>query len=237
MLQRVKRPSLAFCLVGTAILASGAPARADGAQQSPSAAGPEDPTQRSVSPERRNGLALGAAGGVALAGSSGYPNNPKYFENPDFYSSSPLLVGWSASVFAMGAFNDYVSFGPTFSIATFESPKWKSTGFAVGFRAEVFPLVHLVPTLADTAVYGQAGFGVTELRAKGPYPTADGAQSFLGIGLQHEWRLGRLLGGHASAGPYVEYNAIYTPAVERHWASGGLRVVFYSGDVKLDHAR
>jgi len=234
MVHRVKRSTLTLCLVGAAVAVAG-PARADGAHQSPQpSSGPEDPTLRDVASERRNGLALGVSGGAALGASSGYPNSPRFYGDPDFYSSSPLLVGWSSSFFAMGAFNDYVSFGPMVTIAQFESAEWKSVGWGAGFRAEVFPLVKLVPALADAAIYGQAGFGLTELRAKGPYPTADGAQSFLGIGLHHEWRLARLLGGHASAGPYVEYSAIYAPFVERHWASAGIRVVFYGGGVKLD---
>lgn len=237
MVRRVKRSPLVLCLVGAATLAGAAPAWADGTHRAHDPGRPEDPTQRDVSPERRNGLTLGATGGIAFGAASGYPNSPRFFDDPDFYSSSPLLVGWSSSFFVMGAFNDYVSFGPMFTIATFESAEWKSTGWGAGFRAEVFPLVKLVPALADAAIYGQAGFGLTELRAKGPYPTADGAQSFLGIGLHHEWRLGRLLGGHASAGPYIEYDAIYAPSAERHWASAGLRVVFYSGGVKLDHSR
>ena len=136
--------------------------------------------------------------------------------------------------FLMGALSDYVSFGPTVAIATFESDAWKSTGWAAGFRGEVYPFVKLVPLLADTAVFGQVGFGTTALRAKGPYPSSDGSQSFFGIGVQHEWRLGRLLGGHASAGPYLEYDAIRAPSIERHWASAGLRVVFYGGGVQLD---
>ncbi len=235
MVRHVKRVPLALCSLGaTAILAAATPAQADGAHRSPGTA--EDAAQRSVSSERRNGLVLGASGGVAFAGASGYPNSPGFFGNSDFYSSSPLLVGWSSSFFAMGAFNDYVSFGPMLTIATFESEHWKSTGWGAGFRAEVFPLVDLLPALADASIYGQAGFGATELRAKGPYPTSDGAQSFLGVGLHHEWRLARLLGGHASAGPYIEYDAIYTPSIERHWATAGLRVVFYGGSVKLDHA-
>lgn len=204
------------------------------AQITPRATGPEDPTLRAVHPERRNGLTFGAAGGIAFAGSSGYPNSARFFGNPDYYSSSPLLVGWSSSYFLMGAFNDYVSFGPMFTIAQFESAAWKSTGFGAGFRGEVFPLVKLVPALADAAIYGQAGFGQTELRAKGPYPTAEGSQSFLGIGVHHEWRLTKLLGGHASAGPYLEYDAIISQPVERHWLSAGLRVVWYGGGVQLD---
>ena len=235
MVRRVKRFPLALSSIGAAVLAWTASAMADGADRSPGAG--DDASRREVSPERRNGAVLGASGGIAFAGASGYPNNPRFFDNPDFYSSSPLLVGWSSSFFLMGAFNDYVSFGPMFTIATFESADWKSTGWGVGFRAEVFPLVKLVPVLADASIYGQAGFGVTELRAKGPYPTADGSQSFLGIGLHHEWRLGRLLGGHAALGPYLEYDAIYSPSVQRHWASAGLRVVFYGGSVKLDRSR
>lgn len=224
------RTPLALCSIGAALVAAAVPARAGDRPA------PEDPTLRDVSPDRRSGLSLGASGGIAFAGASGYPNNPRFVGDPSSYSSSPLLVGWSSSIFAMGAFSDYLSFGPTFSIATFESADWRSTGWGAGLRCEVFPLVKLVPTLADAAIYGQAGFGLTELRAKGPYPTADGAQSFLGIGLHHEWRLARVLGGHASAGPYIEYDAIYAPSAERHWASAGLRVVFYAGEVKRDHA-
>jgi hypothetical protein len=189
---------------------------------------------RPVSPARRNGLVLGASGGVALAGASGTPNGARFLDDPAYYSSSPLLVGWSSSYFLMGALTDYLSFGPMVTIAELESPRWKSTGWGAGFRGEVFPLVKLVPALADAAVYAQLGFGATELRAKGPYPTADGAQSFLGVGLHHEWRLGRALGGHAAAGPYVEYDAIRSPSAERHWATAGLRLVWYGGGVSAD---
>jgi hypothetical protein len=195
----------------------------------------EDPVFRAVHPERRNGLVFGFSGGGALAGASGYPSTPKLMNNPNYYMSSPLLGGWSTNYFLMGALTDYLSFGPNVTIATFESDKWKSTGFAVGFRGEVFPLLTLVPALADLSVYAQLGIGSTELRPKGPYPTGGGTQSFFGMGVHHEWRLTRMLGGHAAAGPYVEYDAIRTTAFERHWASAGLRVAFYAGSVKLDH--
>jgi hypothetical protein len=229
----VKRLTLAFCLLGGAALLVAAP-RSARAELNTSSPGADEPTFRPVSPERRNGLTLGVSGGVAFAGSSGYPNSARFIGDPNFYSSSPLLAGWSSSYFLMGALNDYVSFGPTVTIATFESDAWKSTGWGMGFRGEVFPLVKLVPMLADTAIYGMAGFGTTKLQAKGPYPNADGAQSFLGIGIHHEWRITKLLGGHASAGPYLEYDLIRAPSAERHWASAGIRVVFYAGGVKLD---
>jgi hypothetical protein len=218
-------------LLGGAVLLAGADAQAE-----PTAGGPaaEDATLRRVPPERRGGLVLGASGGVAFAGSSGYPNNARLLDNPEFYSSSPMLVGWSSSWFLMGALTDYVSFGPMLTLATFESDAWKSTGWGFGFRGEVFPLVKLVPKLADAAVYAQLGVGSTELRAKGPYPSADGTQSFLGIGLHHEWRLARLLGGHAALGPEIEYDVIRAESIERHWLTIGLRVAWYGGTVALD---
>jgi hypothetical protein len=195
---------------------------------------PEDPTLRKTVAERRAGLVVGIAPGIAFAGASGYPNNTRLIGNPEFYSESPMLVGSSTSIFLMGAFSDYFSFGPMVNVATFESDDWKSTGLGIGFRAEAFPLLRLVPMLADTSIYGQAGIGSTELQANGPYPSADGTQSFAGIGLHHELRLFRLLGGHFTGGPFVEYDAIFAPSAERHWASIGFRIAWYGGTVTAD---
>ena len=194
----------------------------------------EDPTLRKVPAERRAGLVLGVAPGVAFAGASGYPNNARLVGNGEFYSQSPMLVGMSTTYFLMGALTDYVSFGPMVNLAKFESDSWKSTGVGIGFRVEVFPLVRLFPTLADSSIYGQAGVGSTELQAKGNFPSADGTQSFAGIGLHHEFRLFRMLGGHLAGGPYAEYDAIFSTSAERHWASVGFRVAWYGGSVARD---
>lgn len=182
----------------------------------------------------RNGAVLGAVGGLAFAGSSGYPNDVKLLGNPDFYSRSPLLVGYSTSLFVLGALSDYVNFGPVFTTANFESADWKSTGFGLGFRGEFFPLVDLLPSLANTAVFAQVGFGKTELRAKGDYPTAEGSQTLVGLGLHHELRLGDLLGGHAALGPELEWNLIDSKTASRNWVTTGLRVVWYGGAVQRD---
>lgn len=211
---------------------SGPPAPEAVVPAAPDVAG--DGTLRKTVPERRAGVVIGVAPGIGFAGASGYPNNQRLIGNPDFYSQSPLLVGNSTTYFLMGALNDYFSFGPMVNIATFESDKWKSTGIGIGFRAEAFPLVRLVPALADLSIYGQAGVGSTELRAKGDYPSADGTQSFAGIGLHHEFRFFRFLGGHVAGGPFVEYDAIFSTSAERHWASAGLRLAWYGGTVSLD---
>jgi hypothetical protein len=219
----------------------GAPGAPSTPEEGPAQAAPppdrdvvEDPTLRKVPAERRGGLVLGVAPGVAFAGASGYPNNARLIGNPDYYSESPLLVGASTTYFLMGALTDYVSFGVMVNLASFESASWKSTGMGVGFRAEAFPPVRLFPRLADTSIYGMAGIGGTELQAKGNYPSADGTQSFAGVGVHHEFRVARFLGGHFAAGPFVEYDAIFSTSAERHWASVGLRVAWYGGTVAAD---
>ena len=230
-MRRALSPLLPLLLLAAALVSTSA--RTASAQQ----AAPDEPVApalRKVAAERRGGVVLGVAPGLAFAGASGYPNNTRLIGNPEFYSESPLLVGHSTTYFLMGAFTDYASFGPMVNIATFESEKWKSTGLGIGFRAEIFPLLRLVPRLADTSIYGQAGVGSTELQAKGAFPSADGTQSFAGLGLHHEFRLFKLLGGHFAGGPYVEYDAIFAPGAERHWASLGLRVAWYGGTVGLD---
>ena len=224
----MRRALLALVSLAAALVSASA------AAQQPAPETTVEPALRKVAAERRAGLVFGVAPGVAFAGASGYPNNTRLIGNPEFYSESPLLVGHSTTYFLMGAFTDYASFGPMVNIATFESERWKSTGLGIGFRAEVFPLLRLVPTLADTSIYGQAGVGSTELQAKGPFPSADGTQSFAGLGLHHEFRLFKLLGGHFAGGPYVEYDAIFAPGAERHWATIGLRVAWYGGTVGLD---
>ena len=193
-----------------------------------------DPTLRKAEATRRGGVVIGVTPGIAFAGASGYPNNARLVGNPDFYSESPLLVGSSTTYFLMGAFTDYLSFGPMVNVAKFASDNWTSSGLGIGFRAEVFPLLSLFPRLADTAIFGQAGIGSTELQAKGNFPSADGTQSFVGIGLHHEFRLFRFLGGHISGGPYVEYDAIFSTSAERHWASLGFRLAWYGGTVTAD---
>lgn len=217
---------LAAAALGVGVLGAAA-ARADAITATPDQ---KDPTLRPVVHERRAGIVFGASVGAGFAGASGYPNGARFINDPNYYSESPLLVGWAASGFVMGALTDYLNLGPVLSVAEFDSAKWKSTGFGVGFRGELFPLIKIVPSLADLAVYGQIGFGETELRAKGPYPTADGSSSYFSGGFHYEWSFARFLGAHTTAGPFVEYSAIRSDSAERHWLSIGFRIALYSRD-------
>jgi hypothetical protein len=191
---------------------------------------PNDPSLATPS-ERRGGVVLGLSAGAGLAGSSGYPNSATKIGDPAFYSSSDLMAGSGSSLFIMGALTDYLNFGLWFGQARFDSSHWHSTGVGGGFRIEAFPLLTLVPKLADLAVFTQLGIGSTTLATKlpGNFPSADGAQSYLSAGVFYEWSLFKALGGHVAGGPSLEYDVTTTPSIERHGALLGGRIAFYGG--------
>jgi hypothetical protein len=204
-----------------------APVSAPGAASSR----PDAPTGAAMETrERRDGVVLGLMGGFGLAGSSGYPNKASNIDDPNYYSSSDLLVGNGGTFFLMGALADYLNVGFWAGGGTFQSDHWRSSGGGAGIRIELFPLYALVPKLRDLGIVGQFGLGSSKLTAKeGAYPPAEGSQSFLGTGVFYEFPLFKMLGGHVAAGPSIEYNAIAGRSIERHWAMLGGRFVFYGG--------
>lgn len=205
----------------TARTSSQGPAFGDGSPAGPSLATP--PAQR------RDGLVLGIASGLALAGSSGYPNALEAIGRPEQYSASSLLVGHATTVFVLGALTDWFNVGGTFVSASFGGGRWTSTGYAIGLRAEVFPFLRVAPRLGDLGFALNAGIGVAELRADGPYPPAEGGQSHLGVGVFHEWTLVRGGLGHLALAPTATLEWTSSPSLDRHWASLGARLAWYSG--------
>lgn len=220
---------LAFAGFALALVA-GAPGSAFAQAAPEEAAG----VQRPASHERRAGAVVGTSLGFALGGGHGYPNDLEQKGDPAFYTSTPVLAGYSTTFFLQGAFSDYVSFGPMVNVATFDTASWKSTGLGVGFRGDLYPFVRIAPVLADLAIYGQVGFGKTELRYKGPYPVAEGAQSFYGLGVHHELLRMKALGGHFAAGPHLEWDLVDSQTATRTWATAGFRLAFFGGATKAD---
>lgn len=176
---------------------------------------------------RRGGVLFGIDAMGGLASSAGYPNDISKLDDPRFYSASGLMTGTGWSMFLMGALADYVSFGFWFGVARFGNHHWSSSGGGGGFKVDAFPLVSLVPALADLGLTARFGIGSTQLHTTVPgnYPEADGVQSYLGAGAFYEWRLF----GHVVAGPELEYDAIFSRSIERHGAMIGLRLAVYGG--------
>ena len=178
----------------------------------------------------RSGLLVTLGLGFGLAGASGYPNNSTEIGNPDFYSSSDLLTGSGTTLYVAGALADYVNFGFVIASQSFRSKDWTERGTGIGFRAEVFPLITLVPALKGVAAFAQFGIGSAKLDARvGNYPEALGTQSFIGVGALWEFTIFHLLGGHGVVGPTLEYDAIYASSISSGAALLGVRVGFYGG--------
>lgn len=178
----------------------------------------------------RSGLVVGLSLGGGIGGASGYPNNVTEIGDPAYYSASGLMGGTYSQLWVLGALSDYISFGFWFGHATLHNADWRSTGSGVGFRIEAFPLVSLVPSLHNLAVFANLGVGTGNLTSVAPnLPEANGTSSFGGIGIFHEWAFAHVLGGHLAAGPALEFDAIWSQPFEQHGLVASGRIAFYGG--------
>ncbi len=182
-------------------------------------------------PRKRSGVVLALTLGGGIAHASGYPNNASLIGTPADYSSSALMAGGGFTFNLMGALTDWISFGIWFGSETYSSKNWRSTGGGGGLRVEAHPLSSIYPRLDGLAVFGNFGLGAATLRvtAPGNYPDADGTQSFIGVGALYEWNLFHALGGHFALGPSIEYDAMYSQALDRNGALLGGRLAWYGG--------
>lgn len=213
---------VAVSLVALSIVAT-APARAE--------APPEDAELHT-----RGGLVVGVTGGFAMGTASGYPNDLQKIDDPRYFSAGGFMVGESAGGFVMGAFARQLNFGvwAAHGATASASGRWHSRGYGGGFRVEVFPVGWLVPALRDLGVLGQFGVGAGDLRPADPtaataYPGADGVQSYVGVGVFHEWVFAHPGKTRWVLGPSVEYQLVASRPFERSTLMLGLRVAFYSG--------
>lgn len=190
-------------------------------------------TPAAVKPAKplRDGVVLGASLGFGLASASGYPNDVRLNQNPDYYGATPLLPGYSFSFMFMGALTPYLNVGVWGGGATFENSDWKSVGGGGGLRVEGFPLMAfcscvMPPVLANyLGVYGQVGAGSVSTRVKreGNYETVGGVQSFLAAGAFYEVKLGKMF----AIGPDLRYELIASRTSDRHGLILGARLAFY----------
>ncbi len=179
----------------------------------------------------RDGVVLGASLGFGVASASGYPNDVRLNQNPDYYGSTPLLPGYSFSFMFMGALTPYLNVGVWGGGATFENSDWKSVGGGGGLRVEGFPLMAfcacvMPPVLANyLGIYGQVGVGSVSSRVKreGNYETVGGVQSIIAAGAFYEVKLGKMF----AIGPDLRYELIASRTSDRSSLVLGARLAFY----------
>jgi hypothetical protein len=214
-----KRPVLPLVFAAAAVGAVAIPTGA-----------PSAPDDSNIPSKIRAGIVLGVSLGGGVAGASGYPNDSTKIGNPAYYSASGPMFGSSATVLLMGALSDYVNCGFWFDHAEYRNGDWRSDGNAGGLRVDVFPFIRLYSRLDGLALFAKFGIGGGNL-VSSMTGTSDssGTQSFVGTGAFYEWSFWKALGGHFGVGPSLEYDAIWSPAFERHGLVATARLVFYGG--------
>ena len=185
--------------------------------------------------ERRSGLVFGTSVGIfGLGGASGTPNNANKINDSRYYSSSGLMLGNSFTIFIMGALADPISFGFFFNGQGFSNGDYKSGGSGFGFRLDLYPFAitkRFKPALRDIALTSEFGIGGMQMTPKNDDKTtlAQGTQSFLSTGIMYDMKVAKLLGGHLSLGPEVDYQVITSTSAEQHGVSVAFRLAFNGG--------
>jgi hypothetical protein len=181
-------------------------------------------------PKLRNGLVLGLTLGAGVGHGKGYPNNSQDIGDPNDLSSSAWIGGDSRTLVVMGALTDYLSFGFFLTSSSFRDSQHRMTGTGIGLRVDAFPLISLVPSLSGLGFFSQFGVGSGELENTSGAEAAKGTQSYIGVGVFHEWPFGHVLGGHFAAGPSVEYDAMWSRPFQETGLVAAARMVFYGGN-------
>jgi hypothetical protein len=160
---------------------------------------------------------------------SGYPNDAREIGNPDFFSSSDLLYGTTASFHIGYALTDYLSFGFLVNLDHYESAHWREHGEGFGMRIDAFPLLTLYRPMHDLGVFLETGIGTAALEPKaGNYPSSDGTQTYLATGVFYELTLAKWRSSHLAVAPEVKYAHIDSTSLVTDAASLGLRLAFYT---------
>ena len=180
--------------------------------------------------ERRSGVALGITPGFEVSGARAYPFTADAIGQPGLEQQAGTSAGAGGSFALMGALADYLNLGFWGYTGSGQSAAYRSSGAAFGFRAEVFPLYTLVPTLRDLGLIAQFGFGTARVERKdGTAPDGVVMQSYVGTGVFYEWRVASFLGGHLALGPSLEAGVAFAQSGQRLAFLLGPRVTFYGG--------
>jgi hypothetical protein len=200
----------------------------EGAALAANATDPATNADIDVPARYRDGFTPSVSLRTGMAHVSGSPNDARAINNPDFHSSSDLLLGTSYSFHLGYALTDYLTTGFMVDVAQYESAHWRSHGLGVGIRIDAFPLYKACPCLANLGVFGEVGVGQATLDAKvGRYPNNDGTQSYVGTGLFYELTLTRIKTGHLALAPEIKYAHVDAMSISSDSLTTGLRLAFY----------
>ncbi|MET0593063.1 MAG: hypothetical protein ABW133_10210 [Polyangiaceae bacterium] len=219
---------LSFAYAGTAL------AQAQGIPNSAGARRPEGPMDESEKglwdappATRRSGFVAGVTGGLSFGTVIGYPNDFAKWGEPA-YRSATSGVGGGGTFFLGGALTDWFIFSVGFGSNNYGGSNNYSSGWAILFHTEAFPLFSLGGAYRDLGLFADIGTGMTTIKRRSDDAelSSSGSLSIGGIGAF--WEPWRVL-GHLAVGPYLSGTFQQSASVTRAFGSRGLRGVFSGG--------
>jgi hypothetical protein len=175
----------------------------------------------------RSGFTAGLMLGLSFGTVAGYPND---FSKWDVaaYRSATSGVGSGGTIYLGGALTDWFTFGIGYQGSSYGGSNNISSGWAILFHTEAFPLFSLGRTYRDLGVFVDIGTGMSTIKARSDNTeyAESGSMSIGGIGAFWEtWRLA----GHLAIGPYLSGTFENSDSVTRIYGVAGLRASVYGG--------
>ncbi len=224
------RPAVATCVKVLAICGV-----LGGLTNDARAATPEKPvTPTANGATRRSGFEFGLTFGFGVGSASGTPNSANDLNDSRYYTASGPMFGSQFSLLIMGALADPISVGFFLGGMTFSNSNLQASASGFGMRVDLFPLAMCdcsKPWMKDIGFASRFGIGSVLLTPKNDVNNklADGTQSFISEGIFYDAKVVRMLGGHLSMGPELDYAVSTSIPAEEHGATLSLRIVFYGG--------
>jgi hypothetical protein len=168
---------------------------------------------------------IGAATGLLLGSALAYPNEVEKIDDPAYEANTGVGVGYSYGVWLGGALKDWFVFGIGGMGLSAGGADGKVSGGGAFFHVEAYPFYGMGGGYRDLAIYLDFGAGSLDVDSDTREAGSGGFTSIAGLGAAYElWRLGSF-----AIGPNANYQHHFSTTSSSHFATLGMRAVFYGG--------
>ncbi len=213
--------------LGAALFAAGLALFASRLAQAQGAPSDKPASWENAAATRRSGFTIGAAGGLLMGSSRGYPNRFDAIDNVDYYADV-AGVGSGGELWIGGALADYFVFGIGLGGGSWKNGRLQSTGGAFVFHLEAFPLFAMGGRWRDVGLFADFGTGSRQITYEnGTNRAGGGGMSMAGAGAF--WETWRFFGDHVTTGPFAAFWYMGNNTLSNDMVVVGFRSVFYGG--------
>lgn len=196
---------------------------------------PEEPEWERKPAERRSGFTFGILAIAGLGQASGYPLDLKKVGRERYYTQSDVSIAGSGTAWIGGALTDWITVGLGLNGSSIGDSDLSGGAGGALVRVEAFPLYWLGGFYRELGVMldGGASLAVFSDPEDDSTRIHGGASSFVGGGVFYEG----LRFWHASTGPCLYANYMWSDTVRYGNIGLGMRFVLYSGSSAKAPAR